>query len=159
MKIVLQRVSRAEVLIEGRERRGIGHGLLLLVGIRPEDDEKTSTFLAEKTANLRIFEDENGAMNRSLLEVGGGALIVSNFTLYANARKGRRPSFIGAAKPAHAEPLYRHFIAAMANAGVQEIATGEFGADMQVTLTNDGPVTIILDSEEIMPVVYTVHSS
>jgi D-tyrosyl-tRNA(Tyr) deacylase len=156
MKIVLQRVSRAEVLIEGKERRGIGHGLLLLVGIRPEDDEKAAVFLAEKTANLRIFADENGAMNRSLLEVGGGALVVSNFTLYANARKGRRPSFVGAAAPAHAEPLYRHFVAALGKAGVQEIATGEFGADMQVSLVNDGPVTILLDSEEIMPV---VHSS
>jgi D-tyrosyl-tRNA(Tyr) deacylase len=151
MRIILQRVSRAAVLIERQERREIGKGLLLLVGIRPEDNEKVSTFLAEKTANLRIFEDDNGAMNRSLLDVGGAALVVSNFTLYANARKGRRPSFTGAAAPAHAEPLYRHFVAALGQAGVAEIATGEFGAHMEVSLVNDGPVTILLDSEEIMP--------
>jgi D-tyrosyl-tRNA(Tyr) deacylase len=149
MKIVLQRVSRAAVLIEGEERREIGKGLLLLLGVRPEDDEKASAFLAEKAANLRIFEDENGAMNRSLLDVGGGALVVSNFTLYANARKGRRPSFIGAATPAHAEPLYHHFVEALRSAGVREIATGEFGAHMEVSLVNDGPVTIILDSDQL----------
>lgn len=151
MKIILQRVSSASVRINGGECREIGPGLVLLVGIRPEDDEKISTFMAEKTANLRIFEDENEAMNRSLLDVGGGAMVISNFTLYANSRKGRRPSFVGAAPPAHAEPLYRHFIEAVKAAGVGEVATGEFGAHMEVTLTNDGPVTIVLDSDEIMP--------
>ncbi|MDL2233309.1 D-tyrosyl-tRNA(Tyr) deacylase [Ruminococcaceae bacterium OttesenSCG-928-L11] len=151
MRIVLQRVASAGVTIDGGETRSIGKGLLLLVGICPEDNEKTVAFMAEKSANLRIFTDENDAMNLSLLDVGGDAMVISNFTLYANSRKGRRPSFTEAAPPTHAEPLYRTFVEAMRQTGVQSVATGEFGADMQVSLVNDGPVTIILDSDEIMP--------
>ena len=151
MKIILQRVTAASVLIDGTQTRQIENGLLILLGIRDGDTQAIASFMADKTANLRIFEDANQNMNLSLLDVGGGAMIVSNFTLYANSRKGRSPSFIEAARPETAEPVYRHFIAALRECGIKRVETGEFGADMAVTLTNDGPVTIILDSDEIMP--------
>ena len=150
MRIIIQRVKKSEVLIDGSELRTTGGGLLLLVGICQTDDEKTAKFMAEKAANLRIFSDEKGAMNLSLLDVDGEAMVISNFTLYADCRKGRRPYFIEAAPPAYSRPLYEYFVKALKNTGVREIKTGEFGADMQVSLVNDGPVTIMLDSAEIM---------
>lgn len=151
MRLVLQRVTGAGVSIDGFELQTIGAGLVVLVGISGGDNEAISAFMAEKTANLRIFDDGDGNMNLSLLDVGGACLVVSNFTLYARCRKGRRPSFIDAAPPVQSEPLYRHFIRALAAAGVGEIRTGAFGADMRVEISNDGPVTIILESDEIMP--------
>lgn len=151
MKLVIQRVKSASVTINGDTRRSIGQGLVILLGICPADTERHATWLAGKASGLRIFEDDSGAMNRSLLDVGGACLVVSNFTLYANCKKGRRPSFTDAAPPAHAEPLYRFFVRALAEAGVQTVETGEFGADMLVDIQNDGPVTVILDTDEIMP--------
>ncbi|TPW18513.1 MAG: D-tyrosyl-tRNA(Tyr) deacylase, partial [Elusimicrobia bacterium] len=125
--------------------RAVGRGLLALVGVGPEDDEAVARRLAEKTANLRVFENEAGKFDRSLLDVGGGALVVSQFTLYGDARKGRRPDFTGAARPERAEPLVRAYAAALAGHGVT-VKTGTFGAHMDVELVNDGPVTIWLDS-------------
>ena len=152
MRMVLQRASRADVVVNGdaEHPREIGPGLVVLVGFTTGDDEKTADYLAEKLVNLRIFSDDAGDMNRSLLEVKGELLVVSQFTLYANCRKGRRPSFVEAARPEQAIPLYGHFLEKLRGLGVT-FKTGEFGADMQVSLTNDGPVTIVLDSEEIMP--------
>ncbi len=150
MKTILQRVRYARVEIEGKTVGEIAQGLMVLLGVLEGDDVEQADFLAEKAANLRIFEDENGKMNRSLLDIGGGMLIVSNFTLCADARHGRRPSFTDSAKPEIANSLYERFIAAVKDTGVRPVETGEFGADMQVTLQNDGPVTIILDTDEIM---------
>ena len=145
MRVLLQRVSRAKVSVSGEPERGVGKGLLALVGVGPEDDEAVAGRLAEKTANLRVFENEEGKFDRSLLDVGGGALVVSQFTLYGDSRKGRRPDFTGAARPEMAEPLVRAYAAALAARGV-EVKTGTFGAHMDVELVNDGPVTIWLDS-------------
>ncbi len=150
MKAILQRVRRAHVEIEGKTVGEIGQGFMVLLGVLEGDGVEQADFLAEKAANLRIFEDENGKMNRSLLDIGGGMLIVSNFTLCADARHGRRPSFTASAKPETANVLYERFIAAVKDTGVSPVASGRFGADMQVTLQNDGPVTIILDTDEIM---------
>jgi D-tyrosyl-tRNA(Tyr) deacylase len=145
MRILLQRVSHAKVSVAGEPDRAVGRGLLALVGVGPEDDEATARRLAEKTVNLRVFENEAGKFDRSLLDVGGGALVVSQFTLYGDAGKGRRPDFTGAARPEKAEPLVRAYAEALAAAGV-EVKTGTFGAHMDVALVNDGPVTIWLDS-------------
>lgn len=145
MRILLQRVSRASVSVAGEPDRSVGRGLLALVGVGPEDDEATARRLAEKTATLRVFENEAGKFDRSLLDVGGGALVVSQFTLYGDARKGRRPDFTGAARPEKAEPLVRAYAEALAGQGVA-VQTGTFGAHMDVALVNDGPVTIWLDS-------------
>lgn len=145
MRILLQRVSQAKVSAAGQPDRAVGRGLLALVGVGPEDDEATARRLAEKTANLRVFENEAGKFDRSLLDVGGGALVVSQFTLYGDARKGRRPDFTGAARPEKAEPLVRAYAEALAGQGVP-VQTGTFGAHMDVALVNDGPVTIWLDS-------------
>jgi D-tyrosyl-tRNA(Tyr) deacylase len=131
--------------------RKIGAGLLVLAGFCAADDERTADFMAEKTANLRVFEDIGGAMNLSLLETGGECLIVPNFTLYADCRKGRRPSFINAAPPRLSLPAYLNFVEALGRAGIKSVKPGVFGADMIVELINDGPVTIILDSADIMP--------
>ena len=150
MKIILQRVSSAAVTIEGGERREIGPGLCALVGFGQEDGEKQADYLAAKMVGLRIFEDENGQMNRSLLEAGGECLLVSNFTLYANAKKGRHPSFIESLEPVRASALFDYFVEVVRGKGVA-VRTGEFGARMLVDIQNDGPVTIILDSAEIMP--------
>lgn len=152
MRLILQRVTSAGVTFtNGTEPRRTGQGLMILAGICAEDDEKIAVQMAEKTANLRIFDDENGDLNLSVLDVGGECLIVSNFTLYANCRKGRRPSFISAAPPSHSKPLYEYLIKAFEKAGVKRVVDGEFGADMQVEINNDGPVTIILDSSEVLP--------
>ena len=152
MRLILQRVTRAEVVIDGTRTKNTGPGLLILLGIGPEDTERIADFMAEKAAKLRIFDPaENDGKEQSLLDFGGEAMVISNFTLYASSRKGRRPSYTGAAHPTVAEPLYEYFVEALGKAGVRQIETGAFGADMQVSLTNDGPVTIILDSAEIMP--------
>lgn len=145
MRVLVQRVSRARVLVEGRVRGEIGQGLALLVGIHQADAPQAVRFCAEKCAHLRIFADEQGRMNRSLLEVGGGALAVSQFTLYGDCRRGRRPGFTEAAPPAQAEPLYEQFIRELEGLGLQ-VARGVFGAQMVVEIHNDGPVTLIVES-------------
>jgi len=145
MRAVLQRVSRAVVRIEDQVVGSIDQGLLVLLGIAPRDSDEQVRWLAEKIVNLRLFADEQGKMNRSLLDVGGAALIVSQFTLYGDARKGRRPSFTEAAPPSIAIPLYEAFLAAVANYGVR-VASGRFGADMAVELVNEGPVTLIVET-------------
>lgn len=147
MRAVVQRVSSASVAVEGREVARCGKGVLVLVGISPDDTPAEASWLADKVANLRIFPDDDGKMNRSLLDIGGQALVVSQFTLYGDARKGRRPSFIRAAEGPEAESLYEKSVALLRERGIA-CGTGEFGANMQVTLVNDGPVTILLDSEK-----------
>lgn len=147
MRICLQRVSRASVKIRDEESRVIGAGLVLLVGIGKGDDEKTAAALAAKVAHLRIFEDEAGRMNLSALEVGAEILAISQFTLYADCRRGRRPSFTNASAPEVSEPLYRAFVNALKNFDFR-VEQGEFGAHMKVEIHNDGPVTIWLDSDD-----------
>ena len=151
MRALIQRVSHASVAVEGTCVGEIQQGLLVLLGVGPQDTEKEADFLAEKCANLRIFTDENDKMNLSLLDIGGEMLVVSQFTLYADCRKGRRPSFVGAAAPAQADRLYEYFQEKVKQVGVQKVAHGKFGASMQVQLLNNGPVTIMLDTDEIMP--------
>ena len=150
MRALLQRVTHASVTVEGELISKTGKGLLILLGVAPTDSEKEAFFLAEKCANLRIFEDENGKMNRSLLDVHGDALVVSQFTLYADCRHGRRPAFTDAAPPAHADKLYEYFMAQLKQKDIGEVGHGIFGADMKVELLNDGPVTIMLDTDVIM---------
>jgi D-tyrosyl-tRNA(Tyr) deacylase len=145
MRIVLQRVKEARVSVDGRVSGAISHGLLLLVGFTEGDTEEDLKYLAEKVVNLRIFEDEAGKMNLSLLDVQGSILSVSQFTLYGDCRKGRRPNFMAAAKPELALPLYDRFNEMLRGHGVR-VETGVFGAMMQVSLVNDGPVTLILES-------------
>jgi D-aminoacyl-tRNA deacylase len=144
MKVVLQRVSRARVIVSGRVAGEIGPGLLLLVGFTDTDTEDTVRWMAEKVVGLRVFADEEGRMNRSVAEAGGAVLVVSQFTLYGDTRKGRRPSFVEAARPEVAIPLYERFVGLLRGAGVA-VETGEFGAMMDVELVNDGPVTLILE--------------
>jgi D-tyrosyl-tRNA(Tyr) deacylase len=144
MRVVLQRVSRASVTIENRVVANIGRGLLALVGFTASDSAEQVGWMAEKVAGLRIFPDDEGKMNRDVTEAGGAILVVSQFTLYGDARKGRRPSFIDAARPEVAIPLYQSFQQALAERGLG-VQSGEFGADMAVELVNDGPVTILLE--------------
>ncbi len=144
MRVVLQRVSRARVTVEGRVTGEIGRGLLLLAGFTDGDSEDALAWMADKVVGLRIFPDEEGKMNRSVQEVGGGLLVVSQFTLYGDTRKGRRPSFVDAARPEIAIPLYERFVALLRATGLP-VGTGEFGAMMDVELVNDGPVTLILE--------------
>jgi D-tyrosyl-tRNA(Tyr) deacylase len=146
MRLLLQRVTRAEVRVGGTVVGAIGPGLLALVGVGPSDTEAIARMLADKVVDLRIFRDEQGLTNRSLIDVGGQLLAVSQFTLFADTRRGRRPSFIGAAPPALGEALYEVFAGAVAARGVT-VARGTFGAEMQVELVNDGPMTVWLDSE------------
>jgi D-tyrosyl-tRNA(Tyr) deacylase len=148
MRALLQRVSRASVTVDEQVVGQIGQGLLILLGVGQGDSEEQAKTLVDKIVNLRIFEDEAGKMNRSLLDVGGEALIVSQFTLYADTRRGRRPGFTYAAPPALAEPLVEHFKALTESWGVR-VAGGIFGAYMHVSLINEGPVTIWLDSAEL----------
>lgn len=148
MRAVVQRVTHASVAIDNEVVGETGPGAMVLLGIAPTDTEAEARWLADKVANLRIFNDDEGKMNRSLLDVGGGALIVSQFTLYGDARKGRRPSFIRAAQGPDAEALYERCVQELESLGIA-CATGRFGAMMQVTLTNDGPVTILLDGNKI----------
>jgi len=147
MKLVIQRVSQASVTINGKVTGEIGLGLLLLAGIAPDDTPEDLQWLARKTVQLRIFSDEAGKMNKSLAEVNGDILVISQFTLHASTKKGNRPSYIGAAPPAIAIPLYEEFIRVLATELGKPIQTGIFGADMKVSLLNDGPVTIIIDSK------------
>lgn len=146
MRVVLQRVAHASVRVDGAVTGEIDRGLLLLVGVAPGDTEAEGAWLANKIANLRIFPDDAGKMNLSLLDVQGGALVVSQFTLFGDCRKGRRPSFVGAAPPEHADALYQRFADQLAELRVP-VQTGVFGADMKVSLLNDGPVTLILERE------------
>lgn len=148
MRIVIQRVSEASVTIDGELKSSIGNGLLVLVGIIDEDTEEDINWLCKKVANLRIFNDEEGVMNKSVQDAGGAILVVSQFTLHASTKKGNRPSYIRAAKPDIAVPLYEQFVASLQQMTGQEIGTGTFGADMKVRLLNDGPVTIIIDSKQ-----------
>jgi D-tyrosyl-tRNA(Tyr) deacylase len=145
MRAVLQRVSRAKVIVAGETVGEIASGWLVLLGVGPADTQKQVEWLAEKVAHLRAFADADGKMNLSVQDVNGSVLVVSQFTLYGECSKGRRPSFIGAAPPATAEPLYEAFVTALKMLGVP-VATGRFAADMQVDLVNDGPVTFILDA-------------
>jgi D-tyrosyl-tRNA(Tyr) deacylase len=145
MRIVVQRSKEASVTVEEKIIGKIDHGFVLLVGITHEDREEDAAYLADKIVHLRVFEDENGKMNRSLLDVGGSILSVSQFTLYGDCRKGRRPNFMAAAKPEYALSIYQHFNEQLKQKGVH-VETGEFGAMMNVSLNNDGPVTLILES-------------
>lgn len=147
MRVVIQRVSSASVAIGGAVRSAIGPGLLILLGIGHEDGEEDIDYLVRKTIGLRIFDDADGVMNRSILETGGEALVVSQFTLMASTRKGNRPSYVGAAGHETAVPLYERFCRKLSEALGREVGTGTFGADMQVALVNDGPVTICMDSK------------
>ncbi|MSR35761.1 MAG: D-tyrosyl-tRNA(Tyr) deacylase [Gemmatimonadetes bacterium] len=145
MRVVLQRVSRARVRVGERVTGAIGRGLLVLVAFTAGDGDEGNAWMAEKVLGLRVFPDEDGKMNRSVDEVGGSVLVVSQFTLYGDARKGRRPSFVDAAPPAVAVPLYERFVERLRAAAPGRIETGEFGALMDVELVNDGPVTLVLE--------------
>ncbi|AUP80122.1 D-aminoacyl-tRNA deacylase [Flavivirga eckloniae] len=147
MKVVIQRVSEASVTIEGENVASISSGLLILLGIINEDTAEDIKWLTNKIVNLRIFGDENNVMNKSLLDVNGEAIVVSQFTLHAATKKGNRPSYIKAAKPDIAVPLYNSFVQQMESGLGKKVQTGQFGADMKVALLNDGPVTIIIDSK------------
>ena len=146
MRAVIQRVSRARVHVDGRQIAQIAEGLLILLGVEKQDDMADAEYLAAKSAGLRIFKDDAGKMNLSLRDTGGAALVVSQFTLLGDCRKGRRPGFSQAALPAQAIPLYQHFITQLRQTGI-EVKTGQFQADMQVELINDGPITLLLDSQ------------
>jgi len=147
MRVVIQRVSEASVSIDGNIKDSIGHGLLLLLGIEAADNEEDIIWLCGKVARLRIFNDENGVMNKSLHEINGDVLLISQFTLHASTKKGNRPSYIRAAGPSIAIPLYEKFILQLEKDTGKKIMTGVFGADMQIALVNDGPVTIYMDSK------------
>ena len=146
MKAVIQRVAHASVAVDGQEVSRIGAGLLVLLGVAGGDDAADVEWLAGKIARMRIFGDADGKMNLSLMETGGEALVISQFTLHASTRKGNRPSFIAAAAPAEADPLYQAFCATMGTLLGRDVARGVFAADMKVSLLNDGPVTVVIDS-------------
>jgi len=148
MRAVVQRVTRAQVVVDEREVGAIGQGLLVLLGAGEGDAEGDLDYIVDKIVNLRIFSDDDGKMNRSVLDIGGGVLLVSQFTLYGDARKGRRPAFVAALEPHGAKRLYEQALERVRAAGVGDVAGGIFGADMQVALVNDGPVTILLDSRK-----------
>ena len=147
MRVVIQRVKEASVTIEGRIKSAITEGLLILVGVEDIDTEEDINWLAAKIANLRIFSDENGLMNRSVIDIQGETLVVSQFTLHASTKKGNRPSFLKAAKPDFAVPMYERFVEELKKISQLKVLTGEFGADMKVALLNDGPVTIVMDTK------------
>jgi D-tyrosyl-tRNA(Tyr) deacylase len=148
MRCVIQRVTQAFVTSEGEETGRIDKGFMVLIGVCAEDTDKDLKYMAEKVPNLRIFEDENGKMNKSILDVSGEILAISQFTLYGDARSQRRPGFTGAARPDKAIPLYEGLVKAWRDQGIH-VETGVFGADMQVSLTNDGPVTMLMDSTKL----------
>jgi len=147
MRVVIQRATKASVTIDGKVKSEIGTGLLVLAGFEQADGDEDITWITKKLLNLRIFDDENGVMNRSVMDVDGGILIISQFTLHARTKKGNRPSYVDAAPPDIAIPLYEKFIASVENGLGKMVGTGEFGAYMQVELVNDGPVTITIDSK------------
>ena len=147
MKAVIQRVTSASVVVEGETLGAIDRGFLILLGVHEDDTEKGADLLAKKVANLRVFEDDEEKMNLSMLDCGYSALVISQFTLLANTKKGNRPSFIAAARPEVAIPLYERFMEQLKVNGVETVEHGEFGADMAVSLVNDGPVTIVLDTD------------
>jgi D-tyrosyl-tRNA(Tyr) deacylase len=147
MRAVIQRVRKASVTIGGIVRSGIGHGLLVFVGVEEADDDTDIEWLGTKIVQLRIFNDNNGIMNLSVIEAGGDIMVISQFTLHAKTKKGNRPSYIKAARPETAIPLYNRFIEKLSMLSGKEIATGEFGAMMDISLVNDGPVTIIIDTK------------
>jgi D-tyrosyl-tRNA(Tyr) deacylase len=146
MRCVIQRVGRAEVTIDGRSVGRIGRGLLVLVGVEQGDEAGDADWSAEKVARMRIFADDDGKMNRSVVDIDGGLLAVSQFTLHASTQKGNRPSFLRAARPEEAVPLYERFLSSLEHEAARPVARGVFAADMEVSLVNDGPVTILLDS-------------
>ena len=148
MRAVVQRVTNASVTVEGETVGAVGSGLMVLIGVSKEDTEKDLKYITEKVMNLRVFDDENGVMNRSILDVGGSILAVSQFTLYGDARGGRRPSYFRAAGPEMANELYEKAVAAWRDQGIH-VETGRFRTEMKVSLINDGPVTILLDSEKV----------
>ena len=148
MRCVVQRVSEASVAVNGETVGAVGPGLMVLIGVSTEDTDADLKYMTEKVPNLRIFDDENGVMNRSVLDVGGGILAVSQFTLYGDARGGRRPSYIRAARPEEANAMYERLVEAWRGKGIH-VETGIFRTDMKVSLVNDGPVTILLDSEKV----------
>ena len=148
MRAVVQRVKDAWITINGGEKQYMQQGLVVLFGVNETDEEKDTAILAKKISELRIFEDEDGKMNISALEKNYSCMVVSQFTLFADTKKGRRPSFIKAARPEKAIPIYEKFLSEIQQAGFKEVIHGEFGADMQINLTNDGPGTIILDTDE-----------
>ena len=147
MRVVIQRTKQASVTIDGHCKAQIGLGLLVLIGVMDEDNEEDIAWLTKKIVNLRVFDDENGVMNKSVLDVNGEILAISQFTLYASTKKGNRPSYIKAAKPEISVPLYERFCEALRSELGKDIGTGEFGADMKVELLNDGPVTICIDTK------------
>lgn len=147
MRVLIQRVKNAEVVVEGKATGTINEGLLVLVGVEEADTKEDTEWLCGKIVNLRIFGDEAGLMNRSVLDIGGDILVVSQFTLHASTKKGNRPSFIRAAKPDFAIPMYEQFVAELERLLQRKVETGVFGADMKVSLLNDGPVTIWIDSK------------
>jgi len=147
MRVVVQRVTSASVTIGGTVKSAIGQGLLVLLGVGPADEQADMDYLVKKVAALRIFDDEDGVMNRSVVDIGGEVLVVSQFTLMASTKKGNRPSYIGAAGHELAVPMYERFCVALSDAIGRPVGTGEFGAEMAVALVNDGPVTICIDSK------------
>ena len=147
MRTVIQRVQHCSVTIDGQLKSNIGNGMLVLVGIEDRDTQEDIEWLCKKIANLRIFDDENGVMNRSVIDTGSEVMVVSQFTLHASTKKGNRPSYIHASKPDFAIPMYESFCAEMGLQIGKNVATGEFGADMKIELLNDGPVTILIDSQ------------
>lgn len=149
MRALIQRVASGKVTINNKLKSVIGKGYVILLGVKEGDSEKEADLLAEKLVNLRVMSDENDKMNKSIIDVGGDILVVSQFTLYADTTTGRRPSFLSAAKPDVAERLYDHFVHQLKELGVKSVQTGQFGAYMSVKLVNDGPVTIMLDTGEI----------
>ena len=148
IKAIIQRVSNANCTIEGVETAKINNGFLILLGVNEDDTDEDAIVLARKTANLRIFEDENGKMNKSILDMSYSALVISQFTLLADCKKGNRPSFIKAARPEKAIPLYELYISELKINGINNVLHGEFGADMKIGLINDGPVTIVYDTND-----------
>ena len=147
MRAVVQRATGCRIEVEGELKAELEKGLLVYLGVTSDDDQESVRYVSEKVANLRIFEDENGKMNRSVLDIGGGVCVVSQFTLYGDTRKGRRPSYNRAAPPDIATPVYESFVSALESRGLQ-VETGTFGAVMQVSYTNSGPVTILIDSDK-----------
>ena len=151
MRALIQRVSHAAVSVDGKVTGSVEQGFLILLGVKVGDTENEARFLAKKTAELRVFTDSEDKMNLSLLDIGGSALVVSQFTLYADCKKGRRPAFVNAERPPVASDLYEKYVELLKENGVKNVQTGVFGAHMMIDLVNDGPVTIMLDTDEIMP--------